>query len=306
MTPPIVVLVNAHAGTGCPPDWIDQLQRSFTEAGLAARVDLIEQGGDIADHVARAIREGAPMVVAGGGDGTVSAVAAGLVGTGVTLGVLPMGTLNHFAKDLGIPLEQEQAIAVLAAGRTLQVDAGEVNGRIFINNSSLGLYPVIVRGREERQRRLGHGKWRALLEASVAAARRYALLTVQIEVDGQTLKRRTPFVFIGNNEYSMEGFEIGERDRLDGRTLSLYLTQRMGRFGLLRLALLALLRRLDNERDFDRLLAREFVVRTGQARLRVATDGEVTMMDSPLRYRVLPQALQVAVPAPLPTPESTQ
>jgi len=298
MAAPIVVIVNAHAGAGCPPDWVEQLRRRFTEAGLPARIQLIEQGSDIAGHVAQAIGDGAPMVVAGGGDGTVSAVAAGLVGTGVSLGVLPMGTLNHFAKDLGIPLEQERAIAVLAGGRRLAVDAGEVNGRIFINNSSLGLYPVIVRGREQRQRRLGRGKWRALLEASIAAARRYALLTVQIEVDGQTLTRRTPFVFIGNNEYSMEGFDIGEREQLDRGTLSLYLTQRMGRFDLLRLALLALLRRLDGERDFDQLLAREFVVHTGQARLRVATDGEVTMMDAPLRYRVLPRALQVAVPQP--------
>lgn len=298
MAAPIVVIVNAQSGTDRPLDWVEQLQRKFAAADLPARIQVIEQGGDIADHVARAIREGAPMVVAGGGDGTVSAVAAGLVGSGVTLGVLPMGTLNHFAKDLNIPLDQEQAIAVLAAGRRLQVDAGEVNGRIFINNSSLGLYPVIVRGREQRRRRLGHGKWRALLEASIAAARRYALLTVQVEVDGQTLTRRTPFVFIGNNKYSMEGFEIGAREKLDCGTLSLYLTQGMGRFGLLRLALLALLRRLDYERDFDQLLAPEFVVRTGHARLRVATDGEITMMDTPLRYRVLPGALHVAVPQP--------
>lgn len=298
MADPIVVIVNSSAGTGRPSDWAEKLQREFSEAGLAARVQVVEQGGAIADHVASAIKDGARMVVAGGGDGTVSAVAAGLVGTGVTLGVLPMGTLNHFAKDLGIPLEQEQAIEVLAAGRLLEVDAGEVNGRIFINNSGLGLYPGIVRGREQRQRRLGHGKWRALLEASIAAARRYPLLTVQVEVEGRTLTRQTPFVFIGNNEYNMEGFEIGERETLDCGTLALYLTERMGRFGLLRLAFMALLRRLDQERDFNMLLAREFVVRTGQPRLRVATDGEVTMMDTPLRYRVLPAALRVMVPQP--------
>lgn len=298
MAGPIPVIVNATAGNGSTSDWVAGLERNFAAAGLRARVQVVQQGSDIAPAVAAAVKQGADIVVAGGGDGTVSAVAAGLVDTGVALGVLPMGTLNHFAKDLGIPLEQEQAVAVLATGRQLEVDVGEVNGRIFINNSSLGLYPVIVRGREQRRRRLGHGKWRALLEASIAAARRYALLTVQVEVDGQTLTRRTPFVFIGNNKYSMEGFEIGAREKLDCGTLSLYLTQGMGRFGLLRLALLALLRRLDYERDFDQLLAPEFVVRTGHARLRVATDGEITMMDTPLRYRVLPGALHVAVPQP--------
>lgn len=296
MAGPIPVIVNATAGNGSTTDWVAGLERHFTAAGLRARVQLVQQGSDIAPAVEAAVRQGADIVVAGGGDGTVSAVAAGLVDTGVALGVLPMGTLNHFAKDLGIPLEQERAVAVLATGRQIEVDVGEVNGRIFINNSSLGLYPDIVRDREQRQRRLGHGKWRALLAASIAAARRYPVLTVQIEVDGETLVRRTPFVFIGNNEYTMEGFEIGERAVLDRGVLSLYLTHRMGRFGLLHLALMALLRRLDQARDFDVLTAREFVVKTGHRRLRVATDGEVTVMEPPLHYRLRPGSLRVIVP----------
>lgn len=297
MTAPATVIVNSSAGTGCAPDWKQQLQRKFDAASLAAQVRVVENGADIGLAVTQALQEGAPMVVAGGGDGTVSAVASGLVGTGVALGVLPMGTLNHFAKDLGIPLEQDQAIAVLTGGRALEIDAGEVNGRIFINNSSLGIYPDIVRDREQRQRRLGHGKWRALLAASIAAVRRYPVLKVHVDVDGQTLVRRTPFVFIGNNEYTMQGFEIGERAALDRGTLSLYLTQRRGRFGLLQLALMALFKRLEQARDFDAVTAREFVVRTGHRRLRVATDGEVTVMETPLQYRLRPGALRVMVPA---------
>lgn len=297
MTAPATVIVNSSAGAGCPPDWQALLQRKFEAASLAAQVRVVDNGADIALAVRQALLEGAPMVVAGGGDGTVSAVASGLVDTGVALGVLPMGTLNHFARDLGIPLEQDGAIAVLAGGRALEVDAGEVNGRIFINNSSLGIYPDIVRDREQRQRRLGHGKWRALLAASIAALRRYPVLKVHVDVDGQTLVRRTPFVFIGNNEYTMQGFEIGERAALDRGTLSLYLTQRMGRFAMLRLALMALFRRLEQARDFDAVTAREFVVRTGHRRLRVATDGEVTVMETPLQYRLRPGALRVMVPA---------
>jgi diacylglycerol kinase family enzyme len=297
MAETIPVIVNATAGNGSNPGWTEGLEQQFAAAGLKAKLHLMQQGSEIAPAVDAAVKQGARLVVAGGGDGTVSAVAAGLVDTGVALGVLPMGTLNHFAKDLGIPLEQEGAIAVIARGRELEVDVGEVNGRIFINNSSLGLYPDIVRDREQRQRRLGHGKWRALLEASIAAARRYPVLTVQIEVDGQTLTRRTPFVFIGNNVYTMEGFEIGERAALDRGELSLYLTHRMGRFGLLRLAFMALLRRLDQARDVDMLTARGFVVNTRHHRLRVATDGEVTPMEPPLAYRLRPGALRVIVPA---------
>jgi diacylglycerol kinase family enzyme len=122
------------------------------------------------------------------------------------------------------------------------------------------------------------------------------VLTVQVEVDGQTLARRTPFVFIGNNQYTMEGFEIGIREALDRGQLSLYLTHRMGRFGLLQLAFMALFRRLDQARDFDMLTARDFVVKTHHAHLRVATDGEVTMMETPLQYRVRPASLRVIVP----------
>ena len=297
MAEPIPVIVNATAGNGSNPDWAEGLEQKFAAAGLRVKLHLMQQGGEIEPAVAQAVKRGASLVVAGGGDGTVSAVAAGLAGTDVTLGVLPMGTLNHFAKDLGIPLEQEQAIAVIAAGNTLAIDVGEVNGRVFINNSGLGLYPDIVRDREQRQRRLGQGKWRALLEASIAAARRYPVLSVQIEVEGETLTRRTPFVFIGNNVYTIEGFEIGERVALDRGELSLYLTHRMGRFGLLRLAVLALLRRLDQARDFDKLTARDFVVNTRHRKLRVSTDGEVTTMEPPLRYRVRPGALRVLVPA---------
>ena len=293
----VIVIANSTAGNGAHPGWTDGLEQKFAAAGVPARLRLTQQGSEIEAAVADAVRQGATTVVAGGGDGTVSAVAAALAGTGTTLGVLPMGTLNHFAKDLKLPLELDAAIAVIAQGRVLEVDVGEVNGRIFINNSSLGLYPDIVLEREQLRRRLGHGKWRALLEASINAARRYPVMTVRIEVDGKTLTRRTPFVFIGNNRYTMEGFEIGVREALTDGELSLYVAQRTGRFGLLRLAFMALLRRLDQARDFDVLAGSEFAVDTRHRRLRVATDGEVAAMEPPLLYRVRPGALRVLVPA---------
>ena len=292
----VTVILNTGAGAGCPADGVSRLQRKFAAAGIQAQFRCV-QGEHIATEVRSAITAGDRAVVAAGGDGTVSAVAAGLVDTSTCLGVLPMGTLNHFAKDLDIPIDEDAAIGVIASDRTRSVDAGEVNGRLFINNSSLGLYPDIVRERNKRQRRLGHGKWRALLDASINAARRYPLLDVKIELDGTTLTRSTPFVFVGNNAYKMEGFEIGERDALDGGQLSLYLTQRVGRFGLLQLALMALMQRLQQARDFDAVAAREFIVHTRHQHLRVATDGEVMMMQTPLRYRIRPAALTVMVPA---------
>ncbi|MEO5671649.1 MAG: diacylglycerol kinase family protein [Ramlibacter sp.] len=293
---PVRVIVNAGSGGGCDPGLATDLEARFGERGIDARVSLIHTGSDIEAAARNAVADQSGTVVAGGGDGTVSAVASQLADTGVALGVLPMGTLNHFARDLGIPLDLDAAIDTIARGRPVDVDAGEVNGRIFINNSSLGLYPDIVLDRERQRRRLGRGKWRALLAACVHAARRYPVLSLHLDLNDEALDRRSAFVFIGNNEYRMEGFEIGERERVDAGTLSLYVTQRTGRFGLLRLALRALLGRLRQARDFDMLTAPTVVVRTPHRQVRVAIDGEVDVMQTPLTYRVRRGALRVLVP----------
>jgi YegS/Rv2252/BmrU family lipid kinase len=290
------VILNASAGHGCPDDWPQQIEAKFRERGLQARVTLARDGQELLAAARKAVDEGAGLVIAGGGDGTVSAVASCIAGSDARLGVLPMGTLNHFAKDLGLPLKLDEAIDVIAQGEELAVDVGEVNGRLFINNSSLGLYPDIVLDRERQRRRLGRGKWAALASASLRAAQRYPVLSLQLEVDGKRLERRSAFVFIGNNEYRMEGFEIGERASLSGGKLSLYMTQRTGRFGLLRLAFNALFGRLRQAADFDMLSAQTLVVHTRHKRMRVATDGEVNLMETPLHYRVRRAALRVAVP----------
>jgi diacylglycerol kinase family enzyme len=295
---PVRVILNTTAGSnGSPAEWVQDVERTFRECGMEAQIERVDSGERILAAAAQAVAQGVRCVVAGGGDGTVSAVASRLVDTGVPLGVLPLGTLNHFAKDLRIPLELDAAIRTIAEGREMGVDVGEVNGRLFINNSSLGLYPDIVRDREHQRRRLGRGKWRALLAACVHVGRRYPQLSLHIELDGKGYDRRSAFVFIGNNEYLMEGFNIGERGCLWAGKLSLYVTQRTGRFGLLLLALRAVAGRLRQARDFDMVTARSVVVRTPHKRVRVATDGEVSLMETPLYYRVRPGALRVLVPA---------
>ncbi|CDG84379.1 diacylglycerol/lipid kinase family protein [Janthinobacterium agaricidamnosum] len=292
-----MVIINAGAGGGYASGWSAQLHARFKAAGLDATIVLAQSGADMIAAAEQALRDGIGLVVAGGGDGTINAVASRLVGSEAVFGVLPLGTLNHFAKDLKIPLLLDEAIANLANGVPHKVDVGEVNGRIFLNNSSLGLYPDIVRDREKQQRRLGRGKWLAFCWATMAALRRYPFLNVRLSLNGEQHARRTPFVFIGNNEYLMQGFNIGERARLNGGTLSLYVAQRPGRLGLVRLAWHALLGRLAQLKDFDALTAREMTIETRHKRLRVATDGEVTVMATPLSYRIRVAALTVLVPA---------
>jgi diacylglycerol kinase family enzyme len=177
----------------------------------------------------------------------------------------------------------------------MTVDVGEVNGHVFINNSSLGLYPSIVRVREKRQQ-LGWGKWPAYIWAALAVLRRYPYLNVRVAVDGEELKSRTPFVFVGNNEYEMETLTIGGRSHLDNGRLSLYMTNRTGRLGLVRLALRALLGGLRQEKDFVSLSTEEIWIETRHQHMRVALDGEVIRIAPPLHYRVRPRALRVLTP----------
>ena len=293
----ITVILNGSAGAGHDAQAADELRQKFFMHGCQADITLAGSGEEIIAAAQKALADGVPVVVAGGGDGTINAVASVLAGSAAAFGVLPLGTLNHFAKDLGIPLELGEAVRTVAEGRRIRVDVGAVNQKIFLNNSSLGLYPDIVREREKQQRRLGRGKWPAAAWATIAALRRFPFLSVRVRVDGVQHARRTPFVFIGNNEYIMQGLSIGARARLDAGTLSLYVAQRPGRLGLLRFAWRALCGRLAQERDFDVMLSDRLDIETRHRHLRVATDGEVSIMETPLRYRILPAALTVIVPA---------
>lgn len=290
------VIINASAGSGHDSDLAKQLTEKFRASGMEIDLTLAPNGEQIIDAAQRALKEKASVVVAGGGDGTMNAVASVIAGTDAVLGVLPLGTLNHFAKDLHIPLDLDEAIRTIANGRVQQVDIGSINDKIFLNNSSLGLYPDIVRDRERQQHRLGRGKLFAFFSATIAALRRYPFINARLNLDGVEHARRTPFVFIGNNAYVMEGLEIGTRARLDAGVLSLCVAHRTGRLGLLRLAFSALLGRLRMEKDFDALTAEAIEIETRQKRMRVSTDGEVTVMDMPLHYRIRKAALRVIVP----------
>jgi diacylglycerol kinase family enzyme len=301
MAKPVPVIINASAGDQHDGAFASDLERRFKSAGVEAAIAMVEPA-DIAAEVRRAIDARPPVIVIGGGDGTLSGAASAFVGGETALGILPVGTLNHFAKDLRIPLDLDGAIRTISEGRTAKVDLGAVNDRFFLNNSSLGLYPKVVADRDAQRQRLGRRKLPALIWAGIAVLRRYPFVSVRIEIDGKELIRRTPFVFVGNNRYEMEGFRIGERLRLDEGVLSLYVANRTGRLGLVRMAMRALVKRLQQSEDFDTASASSFQVETHYERLHVANDGELCHMRSPLHYRVIPAALSVVVPRPATAP----
>jgi diacylglycerol kinase family enzyme len=212
--------------------------------------------------------------------------------------VLPLGTLNHFAKDLGIPLELEQAVEAIAAGYQRSVDVGAVNDRVFLNNSSIGIYPDIVAAREDL-RRQGRRKWTAFALATARIVRQYRGVRVRLETGTLTNTAVTPFLFVGNNEYQIEGIRLGSRLRLDAGRLYAYLAPRLRGSDLPKLLALALAGRVMDNHVLESMATRDLEVETpGRRAVRVALDGEVTLMTVPLRYRILPRALNVIVPAP--------
>lgn len=271
-------------------DLVSLIEGSFPEA----EISFAGGGQDIADLARQAVERGSRIVIAGGGDGTISAVASALAGTQAALGVLPLGTLNHFAKDLGIALDIGDAVKELAAGEKKRIDVGEVNGRVFINNSGLGLYPAIVTLREARRAR-GEAKWTAAALAFLKSLARYRLLSIKAVVNGRELFRETPIIFVGNNRYEMKGLNMGSRPRLDAGELSLYIPRAKTRLGLFGFTLRALAG--FEVRELDVFLAEKFLIETKRRRLRVSLDGEISVLDTPLYYLVRPAALQVIVPA---------
>lgn len=294
----IIALINARAGSLASNANVDQTEH-IKEAFSAERLDADVRafaGHEIARAAKAALAENPDVIVAGGGDGTLSSVAGVVARSKVTLGVLPLGTLNHFAKDLRIPISLEGAVRVISAGHVQTIDVASVNDRIFINNSSIGIYPQVVRDREELRMRLGRGKIIATLYAVFNALRRFPALSVRIGIGERSVLRQTPFVFVGNNRYLMSLMSVRGREQMNEGNLSLYVTNRTGRFGMVRLAIRALFGRLEQAQDFESIHLPELWIETGKRRLHVALDGEVENLSPPLHYQSVPQALKVFTP----------
>ena len=293
------MLLNRSSGAAARngPDHpaLDAVRAALAATGLDASVQVAN--ADVLGSFARqAVANGARLVVAGGGDGTVSTVAAALVGTEASLGILPLGTLNHFAKDLGIPLDVPGAAAVIAGGHTTRVDVGEVNGNIFINNSSVGLYPSLVYHREKGEDQ-GRRRWVALAVALSRVWRLYRRVRVSVSTGEVSRQIRTPFVFVGNNEYQLEGVRIGARARVDAGLLHVSMAPGLGRVEMLYILGRALAGRTTDDR-LDTLLVREITIDARRNRVPVALDGEIALLPTPLRYRTRPGALRVCVRDP--------
>ena len=286
------VVRNARSGGGRVTS--EEICAGFRELGCGCT--LTELGPEV--NLPELARGDAGEIawIAAGGDGTVNAVASAVGDSGRIMGVLPAGTLNHFARDLRLPERMEQAIELVVRGDVRAVDTAEVNGARFVNCSSLGIYPEMVAERDRIVRKSRWAKWAAMLWASLRAFARFRRVEVDVQVDGVLRRCRTPLLFVGNNEYAIDGQGAGGRKRLDGGCLTVIMAPGLTRLGVLRILLAALFGRLRVVPGLETLTVQTFRVESRKKRLRVAMDGEVRRMSPPLDYRVRPGALQVIAP----------
>jgi diacylglycerol kinase family enzyme len=296
------VLLNRGGGSvDDGKDAAERIARALHEAGIDADVTLVD-GGEVEDRGRAAVERGDAILIVGGGDGTISAAAGPLAGSDTALGVLPLGTLNHFARDLGIPLDLGESALAIARGREQRVDVAEMRAgsappRVFVNNSAIGLYPLMVLDRESQQQRLGRSKWLAMAVASLRTLIRFRHQRLSLTVNDQQKKIDTPLLFVGNNDYRLALPAAGTRESLSDGRLCVMVMRKDTRTGLLA----SVVRALAGQTRPDDMVKLDGVeslrVDSRKSRLAVSLDGETCRVATPLEYRIRKGALRVMVPA---------
>lgn len=289
------VIINRSGDSAKTEENEKLIKNTFEDLNVECEVYAIE-GSEIENTAKKLAEEDIDVLIAAGGDGTVRTIASILAGGKISLGVLPCGTLNHFAKDIGMPLDIKEAVKAITLGKIKMLDIAEVNNVKFINNSSIGLYPYMVKERETEQEQGLRNKWAAMFLAMVRTFKKFPLYNVEIKIKGKLVKLSTSIVFVGNNKYIVEFYNVGSRNRLDEGVLSLYLTCCKSRLCLIRLSFLSFINRMRQDRDFEMSSATEVTINSRRKYIDVSLDGEVTRMTPPLLYKINPKSLPVIVP----------
>jgi diacylglycerol kinase family enzyme len=293
----LALAINRSAGyfrSAAPDATAASLAATLAEAGHEVETHLVGRR-DLAQTLSTlARRSDLDAVVVGGGDGTVLTAALAGLGRDRPLGILPLGTLNLFARDLHLPQDPWAAAKALTTAIPTQIDLAEVNGLPFTIWASLGMHPWIVRRRDHLQRD-GMRKWRAMVLAAMRAVRRYPLIDVTLELKDGVEEVRTPMLFITNNAWKEEAPPLS-RQALDTGTLEIHVAECSGRLSLLWLVLEAFLGHWRTSRRLKTFTAKEVRVTSHKHRVMVSLDGEVTVLNSPLVFKVRPKALNVLIP----------
>jgi diacylglycerol kinase family enzyme len=244
---------------------------------------------EIEARVRVALEQGVSFVAVAGGDGTIRSAAAVLVGTGTPLLPIPAGTRNHFARDVGVP-ELDDAVAAVAGGHRREIDVGRVNGHIFVNNSSIGVYPAIVIRRESHQRRVRKGV------ANVVAVWEQLRHGRRFWVDVAGRRFRVWMVFVGNGRYGEGLLDLADRESLDEHVLDVRVARADRPLARVRILGALFLGRLARSPIMFSVTTPSISLDVNRPSIEVALDGEVERIDTPLCYESVPDALTVLVP----------
>ncbi len=295
----VLVILNQAAGTlsaSTTRDEPERIRAGFEAAGVEVDVRTVE-GGQLADTARQAGAEGFDAVVAGGGDGTLNTIANALVGGPVAFAVLPLGTYNHFAKELNVPFDLDEAIAALARGTATDLDVAEVNGHVFLSVSGLGLHPMLVKHRDAQRTALGRRKIVAMFVAFLKALTRLPVMRIKLRFGDTVLRRVTPSVVICNNVHQLKAFGVEEVAHTGRDALNVFLARSTSWWGVAWLAIRAAFRRIESARKFEVIVLPEFTIETPHRHARVTVDGEVTDFHTPLHYRLRRGGLKVIMPS---------
>jgi diacylglycerol kinase family enzyme len=285
----------------------DEVRRAI-EAELMAvsrrhRFVPVAPGGIVqaCQQAARLAAEHGGILVAAGGDGTINCAAQAALGQDCPLGLIPQGTFNLFAREMGLPLEAGEATRALLRAQPEPVQVGSVNQRVFLVNASVGLYPKLLADREAAKQKLGRRRWIAMLSALKSLLEWRLKLVLDAELDGELRQLRTSSVFLCNNRVQLQrlGMDDALVDQVGEGRLACLITPPLGLWAKLRMLAAAVFGKLGAEREVHSLALRTLAVATRNARrLKVATDGEVQWMQLPLRFTVAPRPLRVMLPPP--------
>ena len=292
----VTILLNRGSGAvRANPNIGQEVADAFRASGMDPAVELIA-GGDCMVRSHAIIERGDELLVVGGGDGTISAAASALVGTKTMLGILPLGTLNHFARDLGIPSVLEDAAQLIGRRSQKRVDVAEMNERLFINNSAIGLYPLMVVDRDLQRHRLGRSKRMAMVVASIRTLLRFGHQRLTLTVNDEKARIDTPLLFVGNNGYRIDIRAPGKREALDEGRLSVFVMRKKTRRGFIAASLRALFDRARSDDMVQLEHVEQLKVDSQRPVLAVSLDEEVVPASPPLHYRIRKKALRVIAP----------
>lgn len=272
------------------------IARAMQVFGPKAELRRWKRGEDLQGFVRRAVADGFQTVVAAGGDGTVMGVAQALAGSEIAMGVLPLGTFNYFARGIGLPATPEAAAAAILAGRHRAISVGQVNGQIFLNNASVGIYPSILLAREAVYDRWGRSRALAHWTVLRTILRFQRPRAVVLTHDSGRQELRTPLIFVARSAYQLRQFGLAGAQAISDDLFAVFVARGGTRWHLLRAALRLALGHMREGEDFDLIRTRRLDIETARPRPLVAFDGEKRRMHSPLAFRIAPLALTIILP----------